>query len=160
MLGFKILAGALAFPGLLISCSAAAQPSRQVFPCDQREEQISPPGAGVASIRMLRQNGSVDFMKIAYNRGSGWFDDSLESAVPPDNFNGPFPINDISKFQPLSSNKSIWVKVYGYYSDDGTARPFRITKECTAKVTRINYFNRYDSSPNIIIDITWTKEYP
>ena len=129
------------------------------FFCEQVVEHESPIGAGVESVHVERATGNVPSLLAAYNRGSGWFDDSFAPFEPGDKYKGPFPIQDPSKFEAIPG-KTFWLKFYGTWSDNGAPKAFTIAKQCTAKKTAIFYRNAYDEYPNVIITITWNKEYP
>jgi len=98
-------------------------------------------------------------MKLAYERGFGWFDDALDFKFFDDRYDGPFPINDPSKFEGIPG-RSFLVRLYGQWSDEGNKHDFtRITKACTASQTEIKYYNDYENYYNVLVIITWTKEY-
>ena len=144
---------------LLQSIAANAQ-------CINSDNHVSPVdggialSAGVRDIQISRGTGNVPFMKAAYNRNSaGWLDNSLNYFALPDRFVGKFPLNNSSKFGKISG-KAFGVRVYGYYSDSGTVRPFaRILKNCTSSQTAIIYYNDYDRDPNVVVIITWDTPF-
>lgn len=130
----------------------------EIFHCEPTAEHESPIGGGIASVNCVRWTGNVPSLKAAFNRGTGWFDDTLAAFEPGDNYNGPFPIVERPKFAAIPG-RTFLLKFYGTWSDGGTPREFSIQKNCTAKQTQILYFNAYDRYPNVTITITWDKEY-
>lgn len=128
------------------------------YQCLQTDVQESPIGGGVKSIEVWRQTGNVPFMRLAYNRGAGWLDDSLTPIDLPDRYHGSFPINDPSKFRGIPG-KSFLFRFYGQWSDNGAGKDFRVAKVCTATQTAIEYYNAYDKWFNVRIVITWDREY-
>lgn len=131
----------------------------KIFECEKTDEHESPIGGGIKTIRIRRAQGTVPTIFAAYDRGSGWFDDSLKPFSPPDRYDGSFPIQKMANFEGMP-DRSFKVRFYGTWSDNGEAKAFTIDKKCTASQTEIYYYNAYDTGfPNVIITITWDREY-
>jgi hypothetical protein len=129
-----------------------------VIACNQDDVQASPIGGGVLSVDVARATGADPYMKAAYNRGQGWLDDALDFREIPFDYRGPFPLQDPAKFAGIPG-RTIFVRFYGFYRDFAERRPFRIRKDCTATQTKISYYNAFDDYPNVVVIISWDREY-
>jgi hypothetical protein len=162
-----VLLGSLTF----LSSRVAAQTTGPVptFPydCSDRtnfqEIQRSPPGAGVASIAYQRATGNVPHIRVATNRGTtagDWYDDKLGwEEYWHDNESGTYTFRTPSRFAAMPNDGTFLVRLYGQWSENGTWKDFRVTKQCTTDQTQISYFNAFDAYPNLVVTITWTKPY-
>lgn len=127
--------------------------------CNQDDIQESPIGGGIMSVDVMHATGTPALVKAAYNRGpAGWFDDTLDFRELPFDYRGPFPLQDLSKFTAIPS-RTFFVRFYGFYRDFGDRRPFRIRKDCTASQTKISYYNQWDDYPNMVVVISWDREF-
>jgi hypothetical protein len=132
--------------------------AHSVIACNQDDIQESPIGGGIMSVDVMRASGADPYMKAAYDRGQGWLDDALDFRQLPWDYRGPFPLQDMTKFVG-SPGRTFLVRFYGFYRDFGERRPFRIRKDCTATQTRISYYNAFDDYPNVVVVISWDREY-